>query len=251
MVQTQIKAAQAYPDPVFAPLPPKNPPKDQGEIDRVPAAQAANQMNLDNAVKGRNRLITEIFTNALPNFIGRKLLDQNQAATVQVLCTVARRQIVFFEPYTSDDWSRDAFNEVSSSLSEYLVEALMKLTQQQVELKQQQNDLSARISLLNDSRTANQNYARKNQQQHYRGNNRFNNPREYRGRGNFNTRGRGRFNNNRGYYGINYNRFNNPQIQETSNNGHIAQTTYSKQICYNCGYSTQYARVCNQRKPAN
>ena len=163
----------------------------------------------------------------MPNFIKRKLLDQNEAATVQDLCTVARRQMVFFELCPSDDWSRDAFNEVSSSLSENLVGALTKVAQQQDELKQQQTDLSNRISSLNVPQITNQNYPRNNQQNYYRGNNRFNNQREFRGRGNFNNRGRGRFNNNRGYYGINYNRFSNPQIQESSNNRHIAQTSYS------------------------
>ena len=74
----------------------------------------------------------------MPNFIKRKLLDQNETATVQDLFTVARRQVVFFELCPSDDWSRDAFNEVSSSLSDNLVGALTKLTQQQEELKQQQ-----------------------------------------------------------------------------------------------------------------
>ena len=250
LVQVQIKATQAYADPVFAPIPPANPPGDQAEIDRVAAAQAANQVILNNAVNERNRRIKEIFTNAMPKFIKRKLLDQNGAATVQDLCTVARRQMVFFELCPSDDWSRDAINEVSSSLSENLVGALTKLTQQQEELKQQQTDLSNRISSLNDNQTTNQNYTRNNQQQYYRGNNRFKNPREFRGRGHFN-RGRGRFNNSRGYYGIHYNRYNNPQIQESSNNGHIAQTGYSKQICYTCGYPNHYARDCNQRKPAN
>ena len=182
----------------------------------------------------RNRRIKEFLTIAMLNFIKRKLLDQHETATVQDLCTVARRQMVFLELCPSDDWSRDAFNEVSSSLSENVVGSLTNLTQQQEELKQQQNDLSTRISSLNDIQTTNQNYTRNNQQQYYRGNNSINNPREFRGRGNFN-RGRGRFNNNRGYCRINYNQFNNPGIQESSNNGHIAQTGYSKQICYTFG----------------
>ena len=214
---TQIKAARDYRDPVFAPIPPANPPNNQGEMDRVAAAQAVNQIIPDNAVNVRNSRIKEIFTNAMPNFIKKKLLDQNEAATVQDLCTVVRRQMVFFELCPSDDWSRDAFNEVSSSLSESLVGALTKLTQQEEELKQQQIGLSNRISLLKDIQTTNQNYTRNNQQQYYRGNNRFNNP----------------------------------QRQETSNNGHIAQKTYSKQICYTCGYPNHYARDCNQRKPAD
>ena len=168
MVQTQFKAAQAYPDPVFAPIPPANPPNDHGERDRVAAAQAAYQIILDNAVIERNRRIKEICTNAMPNLIKSKLLHHNEAATVQDFCTEARRQMVFLKLCPSDDWSRDAFNEVSSSLSKKLVGAPKKLTQQQEELKQQQNDLSNRITLLNDNQTTNQNYARKNQQQYYR-----------------------------------------------------------------------------------
>ena len=58
--------------------------------------------------------------------------------------------MIFFELYPSDDWSRDTFNEVSSSLSENLL--LTKLTQQQDELKQQQTDLSNRISSLTFNR---------------------------------------------------------------------------------------------------
>ena len=156
--------------------------------------------------------------------------------------------MVFFELCPSDDWSRASFNEVSLSLSENIVGALTKRTQQQDELKQQQTGLSNRIVSLNIQQTPNQNYIRSNQS-HYRSSNRFDSSRGYRGCENFN-RGRGRFNNNRGYYGKNYNRFNNPQIHESSNNGHIAQTTYSKQIIYTCGFPNHYARDCNQRKPA-
>ena len=173
LVQVQIEPTQAYPDPVFAPIPRANPPGDQGEKDSVAAAQAANQVLLNNAVNERNRRIKEIFTNAMPNFIKRKLLDQNEAAAVQDLCTVARRQMVFFELCPSDGWSRNAFNEVSSSLSENIVGALTKLTQQQDQLKQQQTDLSNRIIPLNVQQTPNQNYIRGNQAQ-YRGSNRFN-----------------------------------------------------------------------------
>ena len=222
LVQVQIKATEAYPGPVFAPTPPANSSGDQSEIDRVAAVPATNQVILNNVVNERNRRIKN-FTNALPNSLKRKLLDQNEAATVKDLCTVAGRQMAFFELCPSDDWSRDAFNEVSSPLSENLVGALTKLTLQQDELKQQQTDLSNRISSLNIQPTPNQNYIRTNQAQ-YRSSNRFNNSREFRGRENFKT-GRGRFNYNRGYYGINYNRFNKPQIQESSNNGHIAQKT--------------------------
>ena len=44
---------QAYPDPLFAPIPPANPAGDQTEIDRNAAAQAAIQV-IGNAVNERN-----------------------------------------------------------------------------------------------------------------------------------------------------------------------------------------------------
>ena len=175
LVQVQLKTIQAYPDPAFAPIPPANPSCDPAEIGRVAVAQAANQVTHNNAVNERNRMIKEIFKNTMPNFIKRKLLDQNEAATVQDLFTVAKQQMVYFELCRSDDWSRDAFNEVSSSLSENLVGAPTKITQQQEELKQQQNDFSNRISIFNVSASTNSNYQRYNQTQHFRGNNRFNN----------------------------------------------------------------------------
>ena len=259
LVQVQIKATQAYPDPVLPPIPPANPPNEQAEIDRVQNAQEANQAVLHNAVNEQNRRIKEIFTNAMPNFIKRKLLDQNEAATVQDLCTVARRQMVFFELCPSDDWTRDAFNEVSSTLSENLVGALTKLTQQQDELKQQQTDLSNRINSLNFPSHQNSNTSNNGFNPSQRGNYRFNNQRGFRGRGYANNRGRGSLNNNRGFFNGNQNRtdyssypnYNSPHIQEASNQEHIAETTYSKQICYICGYPNHYARDCNKGRPAN
>ena len=53
---------------------------------------------------------------------------------------------------------------------------------------------------------------------------------------------------------INYNSYSNynqPQIQESTNQEHIAETAYSKKVCYICGYPNRYARYCNQRRPAN
>ena len=47
LVQVQIKATQACPDPLFPPIPPANPPNAQAEIDRVQNAQDANQAVLD------------------------------------------------------------------------------------------------------------------------------------------------------------------------------------------------------------
>ena len=35
------------------------------------------------------------------------------------------------------------------------------------------------------------------------------------------------------------------------NQEHIAEKTYSEQVCYICAYPNHYARDCNQRRPAN
>ena len=197
LVQVQIEATQAHPGPLFPPIPPADPPNAQAEIDRVHNAQDASQAALDNVVNERNRRIKEISSNAMPNFIKRKLLDQNEAATVQDLCTVARRQMVFLELCPSDDWTRDAFNEVSSTLLENLVGALTKLTQQEDELKEQQTDMSNRINTLNVFKNQNPNARSNNFNPQQTGNYRFNNQQGFRGRGFNNNRRRGRFSNNR------------------------------------------------------
>ena len=50
LVQVQIKATHAYPDPVFPRIPPANLPIAHADIDRVQDAQDANQAVLDDAV---------------------------------------------------------------------------------------------------------------------------------------------------------------------------------------------------------
>ena len=83
--------------------------------------------------------------------------------------------MIFFELFPSDNWTRDAFNEVSSTLSGNLVGALTKLGKQQDELKQQQTDLSNRSNTLNVSSNQNQNMLNNNFNPQQSGKNRFNN----------------------------------------------------------------------------
>ena len=260
LVQVQIKAKQAYPDPVFPPIPPANPPNAQAEIDRVQNAQDANQAVLDNAVNERNRRIKDIFRNALPNFIKKnywtKMRQQRCKAFAQL--QDAKWYSSNFEFCPSDDWTRDAFNEVSSTFSENLVGALRKPTQQDELKKQQQTDLSDRINSLNVPSHQNCKTSKNGFNPTQRGNYSFNNQRGFKGRGYANNRGRCRFNNNRAFLRGNqkssnfncYSNQNQPQIQESTNPEHIAETTYSKQVCYICGYPNHYARDCNQRRTA-
>ena len=190
------------------------------------------------------------------NFLKMKLLDQNEAATVQDLCTVASRQMMFFELCPSDACTKDAFNEIFSTLSEILVGASTKLTQQD-QLKQQQTDLSNRINTLNVPNHLNPTARNNGFNPQQRGGYRLNNQRGFRGRGYGNNRGRC-FINNGGQFTGNRNRnncnpcfhFNTPQIEESTNQEHIAAKMYSKQVCYTYGYLNHYARDCNQTRPA-
>ena len=95
----------------------------------------------------------------MPTFTGETFLHQNEAETFQE-CTVARRQMVFFELCPSEDWSRDAFNEMSKTLGWIgnLFSTLTKLTQQQDEIKQPQTELSNRINTIGSQNTCNQIY---------------------------------------------------------------------------------------------
>ena len=70
LVKVQIKARKPYPDPVFSPILPADPPNNQAGIDRVENAEDANQATLDNPVNKRNMGIV-IFRNAMPNSIRR------------------------------------------------------------------------------------------------------------------------------------------------------------------------------------
>ena len=173
--------------------------------------------------------------------------------------------MVFFELCPSDNWIRDGFNEVSSTLSESLVGALTKLTQQQYELKQQQTDSSNRVNTLNVSNNQNRN-ARNNSfhpQQTY--NYRFNNQGRFPDEDltiededsailedevdSITTEATSIVIKTKNNYNSHSN-YNTPQIQESTDREHIAERTYSKQVCYICGYPNNYARGCNQRRPA-
>ena len=86
----QKQTLQAYPDSLFAAILPAKPPGDPLERDKVAATQAENEVILDIAVNKRTKSMKRIFTNAMPNFINRNLLDQSEAATSQGF-RVARR----------------------------------------------------------------------------------------------------------------------------------------------------------------
>ena len=185
LLQVQIEATQAYQTRCLHQFHELTHHK---TLKLIAATQAASQAALDNAVNEKKNRRSKKFFQAQCRTSSREIFwIKRRQQQYQILCTVARRQMVFFELCTSDDWTRYAFNEESSSLSENMVAALTKLTQQQDELKQQQTNLSKRINILNLRNTADQNYARNNRNQNrfFRGNNRFNNSRGFRGREKF------------------------------------------------------------------
>ena len=169
-----------------------------------------------------------------------------------MICVQLQDAKWFSSNFVQVNWTRDAFNEVSSTLSESLLVALAKLKQQHDELKHQQTDLSNRINTMNVSKNPNARNNSFNRRQ--TGNYRFKNRRGFRGQG-ISNKARGRFSNNIGYFNGNQNRinhnfhfnYNTPQIQESTYQEHIAaETTYSKQVCYICGYASHYATKGDQ-----
>ncbi len=80
------------------------------------------------AVLERSNLVKRLFLRAIPKTVRMKLVEEEEVATVNDLCTKARRQLIFMDLYADDD-VRDSFNEVSSQdpLTTKLVDAIRNL----------------------------------------------------------------------------------------------------------------------------
>ena len=77
LVQMQSRATPVYPDTVFPPFPPTDPPVNQARNDRVQPAQDASRATLNNTVHERNRRIRKIFMDAMPNVIRKETPGPN------------------------------------------------------------------------------------------------------------------------------------------------------------------------------
>ena len=160
LVKVLTVASQAYPQPAAAVIAPVGAaPGDQARFDTETRDELERQWN---ATSERERLVKRHFIKSMPNWIKIKLLDQPEAATVQDLCTLARKRLIVNELCPTDDYTRDAFSELQHS--DKLENALIKLTETQTSLQTQisslSQDLTEKMCALEnkyDTKTANYN----------------------------------------------------------------------------------------------
>ena len=270
LVQVQTLALQAYPNPIPEPVEPANPADDAAEIARVANENNANAERQRFADLERERQVKKICKRAMPNWIRAKIFDKPETMTIQELCTLARRCLVFNQLCPTDDWSRSTFNEVQPGITENLVSALTKMSQTQENVE---NKVSEITKQFEEQRKSFQ--TRGNRYQNGRGRGRGNRP--YRGRPNpyHNQIGNGyqpryqNYNNQR-YYGPR--NFGPPQRfqtmyqmpypnQQTTDMyqdqnqdtidpaqveifSHVPVTQQAKQVCYVFGLPNHMARDC-------
>ena len=64
----------------------------------------------------------------MPSWLRAKLLEQPDNTAIEDLCLLAREQLTIHKLCKMDDYSDAPFNEVSSTITENLVNALSKKT---------------------------------------------------------------------------------------------------------------------------
>ena len=171
-VRPTKKAQRAYPTPDLHAVE----PIDAGAADEVIEASRFNretgqrQERLDAANDNRNEQIKRLFIKGMPGWLRSKLLEQPPAATVQELCSLARKQMTIREMCRNEDHPEDGFNEISETVSQNLISALTKLSTTQEQMKEQLNELKTQKSeqknILHEPSPATQNYGNMQNQQH-------------------------------------------------------------------------------------
>ena len=258
-------AVRAYPDPIPEAYPNG---ANQAAIDAV---DARNAQALLFAQQEREHQIKRFFKKCMPSWLRAKLLEQPDNTAIEDLCLLARKQLTIHNLCKMDDYSDGAFNEVSSTITENLVNALSKITQTQEAMENKMNALAKQLDEKNQQRQEDS-YQKTGHQ-----------PNRGYGRGNFRGNSRG----NRGYRGQNgyCNNFYRGRGQNFSNNSfqqpsfspaptqasyqsteqspsadfsgqapiqvippesssHVATTQYAKVVCFKCGYPNHLANQC-------
>ena len=101
-----------------------------------------NVQNLHFAQTERNNQIKRLFVKGMPSWLRAKLLEKPDTDTVDDLCLFARRQLTIHNLCKTDEYEDGAFSEMSNTVSEYLVNALSKVTQTSEAMENQVNELS-------------------------------------------------------------------------------------------------------------
>ena len=228
LVSLQNMTLKAYPDPIPEAYPPG---ADQAAQDAV---DASNDENLRFAHQERQNQTKRFFKKCMPSWLRAKLLEQPDNTTVEDLCLLARKQLTIHDLCKKEDYIDGAFNEVSPTISDNLINALSKLSQTQESMENRMSALSKQVEEQNkrfdeQKFSQSQNFGNQLRGNGFRGSNRgqrgsYNNS-NYRSRGNF--RGYGR---SRGYR--DFNNFNNQfpfpaqnNFQYTPNAPQFAPTT--------------------------
>ena len=280
LVKLRNLALKAYSTPIDQPVAPVDGGV-QGDQDRFDREKRENENRRNFAQMERKRHIIRLFKKAMPKFIRLKLLEEPETATIQELCTKARKNLILRELCPANDWSRDGFNEISTDESEKLLTVLTTLTEAQSSLEKRFNASTEKVSQpqqanarqhfnnhqnwrRNSRGRFNQNRGNRGYNNNHRSNN-FQN--QYQGRygKNFRRNSRGRISyrrnnyreNNRGNYSNNDNRNSNFQQYDNQNvevtldtrnaGGHIETTAFSQKVCYSCGYPNHTAKNCEMR----
>ena len=106
----------------------------------------------------------------MPGWLRSQLMEQPPAATVQELCSLARKQMTIREMCRNEHYPEDGFNEISETVSQNLISALTKLSTTQEQMEKQLNEVRTQMSeqkkTSHGTSPASQNYRNMHNQQH-------------------------------------------------------------------------------------
>ena len=113
LVTLQNMAVRAYPDPI-----PEACPNGANQA-AIVAVDARNAQALLFAQQEREHQIKRFFKKCMPSWLRAKLLEQPDNTAIDDLCLLARKQLTIHNLCKMDDYSDGAFNEVSSTITEF------------------------------------------------------------------------------------------------------------------------------------
>ena len=105
--------------------------REAAEQTRFDGETAARAARLQAAENFKEEQIKRIFIKAMPGWLRSKIMEQPPNTPVRDLCTFARQQMTIREMCRKDDYPEDGFNQIDTTISENMINALSKLTANQ------------------------------------------------------------------------------------------------------------------------
>ena len=139
-------AVRAYLDPIPEAYPNG---ANQAAIDAVDARNAQALLFAQQEIEHQ---IKRFFKKCMPSWLRAKLLEQPDNRAIEDLCLLARKQLTIHNLCKMDDYSDGAFNEVISTITENLVNALSKITQTQEAMENKMNALAKQLDEKNQDK---------------------------------------------------------------------------------------------------